>query len=348
MKKSFTKITATTLAVLTLILTFCIAGSAGSVRGGAMVYLGDKTVHFADPAEAWAVFAAEEGSAAFQLMGDWKADENGSFGEGKGFKDGAIALEYRRESVIIDLNGYDVDRGLTEERENGSVFYFYACSQIYLGNNSKLWVSEIRGGNNKNDGGAFTIYGTDLSMRNIKIEGNAARKGGAFYIDECDYYRGAELSDVIITACTLTGNKATTGGAIYIENSNRVQIYDTTITGNLAKNDAGIHTEVSGLYSTHIFLGGKVTIADNIAEEEGTGLTLDENFFRKVSVSYDLAKPLSDESRIVILSKTDDKTLRITTDSPEHHFDCYEYENDDYTIVTKGSGDGKYLAIKKA
>lgn len=342
-----TKLISLILVTLSIFTIACSSNLALAAGKGAIVYYRNEPKYFEDISQAWTYFASLNESAVFQLLGDWKADENGSFGEGVGFKDGAIALEEKMHAVIIDLNGYDVDRGLKEERENGSVFYFHGCKDISMSSQAKIKTSHIKGGYNKNNGGAFAVYGTPLNISNIEIAENKANKGGAFYIDECWVGRRCVLSTVTIYDTIMTENKAKTGGAVYIQDSNTIRLFDTTITKNSATNDAGIHTEVDGLYSTHIVLGGKIIIADNTAENDGTGLMLDENFFRKVSVSYLWGRPLTEGSRIVILSKTDDDTLRITADWENTYADYYEYENDSYKIVEKGSGNEKYLEIKK-
>lgn len=353
MKKlsSIKKIISIVLAAVIVLSMSCSSSFALAQSGGAMVYTGaGNGTYYENPSEAWASLASLDEGVAFQLLGDWEADENGSFGEGVGFKDGAMYLKDKREGMIIDLNGYNIDRGLDESRENGFIFQFIGCMGVVMTNNHKMKNSQIRGGNNKNDGGAFDIGGTAISFNNIEFVDNTTEgRGGAFFIREANDTRtGHELSEVEFRNCVISGNNAAkTGGGIFINAKNFIWLFDTSVTGNYAKNDAGIHTEVSGVFSTHIHLGGKVVIADNFAQESGTGLMLDENFIGKVSITYVDDKPLSKESRITILSKTDDDTLRITADSSATNFECFEYENDSYKIVEKGSGDSQYLAIKK-
>lgn len=349
MKKQSTikKLTAVFLAILTLLSVACSSSiaCAATAKGGAAVFSSGGVEHFEDPADAWSKFASLKENASFQLCEDWIADENGSFGTGKGFSDGAILLSYRPYKMIIDLNGFTVDRGLKEKKEDGSVFIFKGCVNAEI--RSSEGIGRIKGGNSDYNGGAIMVRGSALTISNVEMTGNKAVKGGALYITEGNSVNSITTSTVTLYDCKLTENKANVGGAVFLEVANTIKIFDTTITNNYAKKDAGVHTEVSGILSTHIYLAGKVIIADNIAEERGTGLTLDENFLRKVSVSYESARPLAKGSRIVVFSPTGDKTLRITADSSEYFLDCYEYENDSYSIITQGSADSKYLAIKK-
>lgn len=347
-KNSFLKrLTSLILVIFTVISVSCfrMVAFAAEHEGGAAIFSADGVEHFEDPSEAWSKFASSKTSATFQLCEDWKADENGSFGTGNGFLNGAICLSYRQKKMLIDLNGFTVDRGLKETKTDGNVFLFEGCVDAEI--RSSKGIGRIMGGNSDYNGGAIIVRGSKLTINNVEMTGNKATKGGALYITEGNSVKATTNSTVILYDCKLTQNEANVGGAVFLEVSNTIKIYDTTITNNYAKRDAGVHTEVSGILSTHIYLAGKVIIADNIAEESGEGLFLDENFFRKVSVSYDSRRPLAEGSRIVIYSPTDDKTLRITADSSEYFLDCYEYENDSYRIITQGSENSRYLAIKK-
>lgn len=229
--------------------------------------------------------------------------------------------------------------------------YFFIDNSIFITitDNSQAQTAVITGGYNKGNGGAFKIIGSKLTLNNITIKGNTSTaRGGAFWIEKLDFEDETVLSTVTLDNCLITENKAKTGGAVYIETSNRIRIFDTTIINNSADADGGIHTEVFGLVKAYITLGGKVIIADNQTKTDGTGLMLDESFFTKVVIDYITSRPLEEGSRIVILSKTDDNTLRITEDSDRTNIDFFEYENDSYEIIKKGSGDEQYLDIKKA
>lgn len=341
-----TKVTATLIAIIIAVSTFSMVSSAAE-RGGALLHCKTGTYHYYDIEDAWNRAVAYDGYVMIVLKEDWKADEDGNFGTGRGFKDGAISIANRKDRIAINLNGYDIDRGLAEARENGCVFSIYNSNDVTLLNNTGR-ESEIKGGNNIGNAGAIKVVASNLEVRNVVITGNkTAEKGGAFFITKTTINNNEIRSSVLIDYCKINGNEAKSGGAAYLYQANELHILDTEITGNKAVVDAGIHTEVSGLSVSTIILGGKMIIADNIAEQDGTGLMLDENFFRKVYVKYNAGRPLRAGSRIVILSKTDDNTLRITDDADDNYIDCYEYENDSYEIVAKGSGDSKYLDIKK-
>lgn len=348
MKKTLTKITAATLAVLTVLFTFCFTSFAAEEKGGARVYNHGKTYYYEEISDAWAKAIKLTGHVEITLYEDWKADEKGYFGKGDGFADGSIYISGRQDDLVINLNGYKIDRGLTEAKKYGYVIFIRNSKNIIITDFSRSGRSNITGGNSKGDAGAIMIVGSCVVFKSIQITNNVcANRGGALDIVSGTSVNGKIKSDVQVMNCRITDNKAKTGGAVFVDSENTLRVFDSVITNNKAVNDAGIHTEVGLLARANIYLGGTVTIADNIAEKDGTGLTLDESFFTKAYVKYEDGRPLRDNSRIVILSKTGDKTLRITADSDKTYIGCYEYENDSYEIVAKGSGDSQYLDIKK-
>lgn len=349
MKKTFTKITAATLAILTLLFTFCLTSFASEKEGGADVYIGSGVTHFDDISEAFTAAVTSKKDTKLVLREDWVADENGSFGKGNCFPGGGIGIVSKFSDITIDLNGNKIDRGLTKETKDGYVFYIRNSSSVTIKDSSKAKTALITGGFNKGNGGAFYLEGAKLTLDNITVAGNtSSSRGGAFYAKALTLEDETVSTVLTLDECVVTENKAKTGGAIYSETSTSLEIFDTTITNNTAVADGGIHTEICGLFKSYITLGGKVVIADNNTEKDGKGLMLDENLFLKVVVEYDSSRPLEEGSRIVILSKTGDKTLRITADSDNSNIDCFEYENDSYKIIVKGTGAEQYLDIKKA
>lgn len=348
MKTTFRKITATSLAVLTAAFTFCFTSFAAEKPSGADVYIGEHVFQFDEIDKAWQKAAEADTSSKLVLNEDWKADENGSFGTGKYFSDGYMFLFDKRAPMTIDLNGYKIDRGLKEAKNGGRIFDLQLCKSITFTDSSEAKTGTITGGNNLNSGGAFSIYGSKVNFENITVSGNAsASKGGAFFIKVHSTEDFDDRAVVTFDNCKLTGNNARTGGAVYLDVKSDLFIFDTEITGNTAINDAGIHTELNWFFKSEITLGGKVIIADNKAEREGTGLMLDECLIDKMVIGFSKERPLSDDSRIVILSKTEDRTLRITKDSDDNNIGCFTYENGKYEIVAKGSGNNQYLDIKK-
>lgn len=348
MKKTLKKTTAATLAVLTILFTFCLTAFAYEKTGGAYVTQNGETTHYDSIAEAWSTAIKSEEAVTVTLCEDWLADEKGSLGEGEGFSKGGIYINSKADDLTLDLNGYKIDRGLKEPTKQGFIFCIKNSSNVTITNLSGRITSAITGANCIDSAGAFSIIGSKVKVSNITITNNTSDyKGGAFFIMNAPSGSGKTEADVTVRNCAITLNKAKTGGAAFVDGGSTLRIYDSMITNNSAVCDGGIHAEVSVFEVSRIILGGTMIIAENNAEKDGTGLTLDESFLTKAYVEYDKKYPLSENSKIVILSKTDDKTLRITANSDKSYIDCYEYENDSYKIIKKGSGSKQYLDIKK-
>ncbi|MBR2418087.1 MAG: hypothetical protein IKB12_05595, partial [Clostridia bacterium] len=74
----------------------------------------------------------EKAEVVFKIFGNWTADSKGSFGSGNGFKNGAISIPSDKITTI-DLNGFIIDRGLTEKTaatRNGMVIYMENGSEL--------------------------------------------------------------------------------------------------------------------------------------------------------------------------------------------------------------------------
>lgn len=348
MKSTLKKFTATSLAVLTAACTFCFTSFAAEDKGGAEVTIGAQTVHYEEVSDAWARAAASDKQAKIVLFEDWEGDSSCSLGTGTGFYKGAAFLSQRDEALTLDLNGYKIDRGCKEATDNGFVFRLEEVKNFRITDSSEEGTGTITGGYNKGDAGAFSIFGSEMKLENVTVENNRSlKKGGAFCIESFSTEYTESLSKVTLDNCVIRENSAATGGAVYLESSNTLKLFDSSVINNSAKADGGIRTEVCGFCRAKLILGGKVVIKDNMTSASGTGLTLGENFFTKVYVEYDKSRPLSAESEIVVLSKTSDRTLRLTAGSSVTNKDCFSYENDSYKIVEKGSGTEKYLDLVK-
>jgi len=129
------------------------------------------------------------GEVTVTLLADWTA-QDGSFGTGAGFGNGGnqntggIRIP-KDKTIILDLNGKTINRGLTTATDYGSVIRI-AGGTLTIQDSSTSKTGKITGGYN-NGGGAVDVVNTggSLVMTGGSITGNKATSGGAggSYVD---------------------------------------------------------------------------------------------------------------------------------------------------------------------
>ena len=195
--------------------------------------------------------------------------------------------------------------------DNGSNPVFYGCtiSENYAGDGGGLlcYVSEpefytctisANTATASGGGGRFLgFYGIAYSavFDSCTIMDNIANRGGGVYCDGCEpVFSGCEIirnsanivggglvfsgnsgeySYPMLNSCTVAGNSAEDGGGIYCYNDQRPQLYDCTLSGNLASAYGG------GLYcrvTSYPTLSG-CAVLENYAEVGGGMYCEDES-----------------------------------------------------------------------
>ena len=215
------------------------------------------------------VQAAEDKSETVEvvLYADWKANSNGSFGSGKGFKADAIYVPEDITDLTLNMNGHTIDRGLyvwddfekdavvNNGRKSGEVMHIDEDAEGIIVKNGT-----ITGGNNLNYGGIYIDEATVL-FDNVKFISNKSEQGGALYNNEghitftgCYFernyavYGGAVYSDyddVTIDNCDFKNNKAKYGGGAVYNYGAEFVIKNTNFIENEAKNITEYSTSTS-------------------------------------------------------------------------------------------------------
>ena len=172
----------------------------------------------------------EKAEVVFKIYSDWNADSKGFFGNGTGFKNGAISVPSDK-IITIDLNGFMIDRGLTEKTaatRNGMV--------IYMESGSELTV--IDSGADRVNKGSVTdgvwyddVNGTTEIKGGVITGGHNLTDGGAFYLED--------KTSLVLSGGTIAGNMANDGGGVQIEGStSKLQMSENTaIMYNRAKGE---------------------------------------------------------------------------------------------------------------
>ncbi len=226
---------------------------------------------------------------------NWTADSSTHFfGTGTGFSNGRIYVP-QGANIVLDLNGYTIDRGLTSAIDDGSVFYVNGT--LTLTDTSASKAGKIMGGFNNNgggvnieSGGTFTMNGGTISYNTAKYNGGGVRvySGGSFNmyggvitgntVEEDDgggvmvsrdgyfYMYGGEIS----------GNTASrSGGGVEIATRGHFEMYGGEISGNTAssRHGGGVDADSGGSFNMY---GGE--ISGNTAVNGG-GLYSNINFY---------------------------------------------------------------------
>ena len=253
------------------------APAAGTVlrvtanKGDDVVLIGDCT----DFEEGWSAamgLAGDTGDmkkagydrVAVKFYSDWKA-EYGYFTtdwiNDDGFAHDTICIP-EDAKVTIDLNGHTINRNRSVVYPNGEVMYIDEDADVIIKNGT------ITGGWSNNGAGGIHVYGANVTLENVNVEGNTSQNddggGIALYEGASLVMNGGSLKDNKLVHYSLTCY----GGAIYASESsvtlNNVEIKNNlTLSGN--DHGAAIYADESTV------LLNECTVDGNGIENEATG-----------------------------------------------------------------------------
>lgn len=214
------------------------------------------------------------------------------------------------KTVIIDLNGYTINRNLSAAGENSNA----------ITNNGNLTLTgggKITGANNTSEGGAILNNGT-LTIENAELSGNTASKGGGVYNSSgaaltmnggsiknntTNQYHGGGICNygaVTFNSGTISYNSTRQGGnGGGIFNGGVLNIYGGTIKNNTCGSNGG------GIYFSDgsINISGSPVITDN-KNSDNTDNNLDLSS-KKITV----VGTLSESAKIGIRGATPGKVI---------------------------------------
>ena len=209
-------------------------------KGDDVVLIGDYT----DFEEGWSAamgLAGDTGDmkkagydrVAVKFYSDWKA-EYGYFTtdwiNDDGFDNDTICIPADAK-VIIDLNGHTINRNRSVVYPNGEVMYIDEDADVIIKNGT------ITGGWSDNGAGGIHVYGANVTLENVNVEGNTSQNDDgaaiALYAGASLIMNGGSLKDNKLVHYSLTCY----GGAIYANESsatlNNVEIKNNqTLRGN--------------------------------------------------------------------------------------------------------------------
>lgn len=231
----------------------------GDMTGAVVVINGGEIYIQISLEDAWnsAVQASLDTNRAvtFVLAETWRADVGGEFGEGVGFTDSGALYLPAGSYIILNLNGYTINRNLGAVALEGSVFYIKGTLEI------SGTTGSITGGYAENGGGVYVEEGGLFKMTVGTVSGNTATaNGGGVYVES-----GASFE---LAGGYIRGNTAVNGGAVYVADGGEFTMSSGTIGASAAKNTA---ENGAGIYSEGItkITGGY--ISNNEATSNGGG-----------------------------------------------------------------------------
>ena len=280
-----------TLCLMALLCITALADgtpSGGTVLRVSAVNKSDETVLVGDYysfAEGWsaAMTLASDSDALNQmgyirvtvdLLADWLG-EDGKLGSGVGFRSGAIYVP-ENVNVTLNLNANKINRACTSCVFEGGVMYVDENAEVVINGGqdaSDSACGTLTGGNNLGGAGGIHIDdGAEVTLHNVKVDGNGAGAGegaaialydgalftmyggsladnltgsafskdgdqavsGVLYVDDAT----ARLSDVSITENRSLGFSVINGGAVAVKGCGSVTLDGCTVEGNGCDGDS--------------------------------------------------------------------------------------------------------------
>ena len=163
-------------------------------------------------------------------------------------------------NVTIDMNGYSIDRMLSDPSDIGTIFKVEAGGYLNIVDSTASGKSTIKGGNSNKDGGAICVdLNGEARLENISISNNKSKANGGGICTN---------GKLTIIGCTVDNNSAKDGGGIYCGFYGTVNTSNSTkITNNTAANHGG------GINNHGILsMIGSYEISGNHADKRGGGI----------------------------------------------------------------------------
>ena len=316
-------------------------------------------------AEAVAYSIANNVSVKVSLSKDWTATD-GSFGTGFGFgttyseSDSGAIFVPKGADMVIDLQGYNIDRGLQRFTNNGMVIY--CLGKLEITDSSTKDTEEqgkVTGGfsiGESTAGGILLGTGAKVTLSGGNIYGNKALTGS-----------GAQAAGGVTCGdnayFTMTGGRIennfsdSVGGAHIWNSSNGATLSGGVITGNVGGTRS---TSGGGIRAVRLYLSGSPQLYNNI-----NGATIDTNTCAvtpDTGYSNDTRFTSSPQAKFVIVGKLENAYMGVmrssqgidyvftqdygkyNSDSPSNYFFSNEAETGIEAVGTGTAMEAKFVA----
>lgn len=186
-------------------------------------------------------------------------------------------------SVVLDLNGHTISRGLASAQENGYVILVEnKDAELTILDSSADQKGAITGGWNKGNGGGIVNNGT-LKLYSGNISGNRSEEGGDKVYGTGGGIMNEKTASFFVYGGSVSNNTAVGGGAgIYAKEIQSFSIEGGEVKGNESLNKgAGIRVSVKNARITKCTITGNVLTGDKQGfgagiYHEGYNLTVED------------------------------------------------------------------------
>ena len=238
------------------------------------------------------------------------------------------------KTVVLDLAGYRIDRGLTSAAANGNVFNVLGSLTV----NSSVSGGMITGGYNSGYGGGVYVAGTFTLKGGSVLLNRSSSNGGGIYATSAGVVN-IEGGEVRLNA------SMSKGGGIYAEGACVIK------GGEIRENTAA--TAPGGVYfGASLTVSGSPKIIDNVTGGTISGAVLSGGSKSNIYItnkSITIASPgLSGDAKIGVSSSTvpTATTAFVFTNVNSANYSAYfESDNSRYIIINSGSGSAQVVAI---
>ena len=265
--------------------------------------------------------------------------------------DGCITIT---RGLIIDLNGFTIDRQLDEEHENGHVFKIKDHTSATI--KDTIGTGKITGGYTMFGGAIYIEDGSKLTIESgfitgnkatisggaIHVDGELEMGGGSFYDNRCEANGGAIYCDDY-DDCTLNLNNVVfykniaenDGGALYLDFRNACTIRNCEFIECASKDDGGaifMEADDQMLYIIDCVFHGNSSQGDGGAiyiEDGGLEISGDSCEFAENQAEGSGGVVYTDERKVVVKDK-----VRFHDNATNHDGGAFYTEG----IVELGSG----------
>ena len=230
---------------------------SGLTRGGDIVELGSYKTH----AEGWEAATDFARNRSYMQMGNydrivvdllenWVAVGGQFCCEGEGFNDDGAIRFYDKTRITLNMNGYTIDRGMTDWDYNGEVIFIADDADVIINGGKSgdaiigpdedpgdVKMGKITGGFSGNGAGGIHIEEASVTLNNVRLVGNKVEDddGAAIAVNDGGVLimNGGCMSNNLLTSWAYQ-SWVNCMGTLYVDNStavlNKVVISENTST----------------------------------------------------------------------------------------------------------------------